>query len=126
MEWIVTKHIKSTDGLTEKTWCELFLEFPVSDGEWNKKTRRPVIELFFYDYKHKSGWWVDILRTKWYNRDPHKRCEINFKYFQSHPKKILYTSKKDEYINFTLEYCQGQALNIFQDRLENIIKQINH
>ena len=41
MEWITTKHIQSTDGKTEKIYCELLLKFPTS--EWNKKDKSIAI-----------------------------------------------------------------------------------
>jgi hypothetical protein len=123
MEWITTKHIQSTDGKTEKIYCELLLKFPTS--EWNKKDKSIVLKLFYYDYKVEDGWWIDNDKTKWYTRLPHKHCEIEFTYFQRMPKvKILSSDKRVNYKNFTIEYCKAQAIEILKQRLRYSMLQL--
>ena len=81
MEWITTKQIQSSDGKTENIKCELWLNFEPT--QWNKKTKSPVLEIFFYDKKVEGGWWIDNEKTKWYVHPPQKHCEIKFTYFQN-------------------------------------------
>lgn len=120
MEWITTKHIQSTDGKTEKIYCELRLHFPVS--QWNKNEKSPVIGLYFYDYKKESGWWINP--KTWYNYPPHKSCEIYIQYFQRHPQIKLYSGdKRTPYDKFTIDFCKDEALRIFKERLINILNQ---
>lgn len=121
MDWIITKHIKSTDGKTEKIECEYRINFPPS--RWNDKDNSPVIQLSFYDYKVESGWWLDDEETKWHTHPPHKHCIVNFNYFQRMPQIKLYDGKEAKYEDFTLEYCQKESLKIFIDMLNNVIKQ---
>lgn len=122
--WVITKHIVSTDDKTEKIYCELRLDFPTS--RWNKNEKRPVLNLYYYDYKVESGWWINPV--KWYARDPYKTCRIWTNYFQSQPELGMYASSgKDGRVNykdFTIEYCQMEAIKVFTERLENILKQI--
>jgi hypothetical protein len=123
MEWITTKHIQSTDGKTEKIYCELLLKFPTS--EWNKKDKSIVLKLFYYDYKVDGGWWIDNDKTKWYTYPPHKYCEIDFTYFQRMPKiKINSSDKRVNYNNFTIEYCKAQAIEILKQRLRYSMLQL--
>jgi hypothetical protein len=122
MEWITTKHIQSTDGKTEKIYCELRLNFPTS--QWNKNEKSPVIHLFYYDYKVEGGWWIDKAKTKWYTHPPHKHCEIRFNYFQRMPEVKIFSSEKGTHYNdFTIDFCKEQALKIFTERLNEVLSQ---
>jgi hypothetical protein len=122
MEWITTKQIQSTDGKTEKIYCELMLDFPTS--VWNKNEKSPVIQLFYYNYKVDGGWWLDKNETEWYTHPPHKFCEIQFNYFQRMPKITLYSrEEKTPYSEFTLDFCKKEALKIFTERLSKVLNQ---
>lgn len=123
MEWVTTKHIQSTDGKTEKIYCELLLKFPTS--QWNKKEKSTVIKLFYYDYKIYGCLWIDKCKTKSYTYPPHKYCEIEFNYFQRMPKiKIISSDKRVNYKNFTIEYCKAQAIEIFKNKLHYSLLQL--
>ena len=122
MDWITTKHIQSTDGKTEKIYCELRLNFPTS--QWNKNEKSHVIQLFYYDYKVEGGWWIDNEKTKWYVQPPQKHCEIKFTYFQRQPTEKFYSSeKKIPYNDFTLDFCKKKAIEIFTSKLNDIVLQ---
>ena len=122
MEWITTKQIQSTDGKTEKIHCELWLNFEPT--QWNKKTKSPVLEIYFYDRKVEGGWWIDNAKTKWYVHPPHKQCEIKFTYFQRQPIEKFYSSeKKISYNDFTLDFCKKKAIEIFTSKLNDIVLQ---
>ena len=125
MNWITTRHIQSTDGKTEQISCELKLNVP--PAPWNKKKDRTVLSLYFYDYKIEGGWWIDNDKTKWYVYPPHKFCEIKTNYFQSHPEIKIYSSDRENKINyndFTIDYCKEQSILIFKERLYNILNQL--
>lgn len=122
MEWITTKHTKSTCGKTENIHCELLLNFPVS--HWNEKDKSPVIRIFYHDYKVESGWWLDDKKTKWYAYPPHKRCEIMINYFQRHPTLVLHSRTNEiSYDEFTIDFCKQQAEKIFTERLRDLLNQ---
>ena len=125
MDWVITKQIQSSDGKTEKIHCELTLNFPSSN--WNKKEKSPVIRLCYYDYKIKSGWWIDKLKTQWYTAPPHKRCEIHISYLQRHPDTILHSSNRNKgcpYKEFTIDYCKEYAIKLFTERLTSLLEQL--
>jgi len=125
MEWKTTKHIQSTDGKTEKICCELWVDFP--PGGCNNSNSSPILELFYYDYKVESGWWIDNDKTKWYTHPPHKHCEIRFNYFQRMPKEKIYTGqRRTPYDEFTIDFCKKQAINIFTERLNNVLNQLKN
>ena len=92
MEWITTKQIQSSDGKTENIKCELWLNFEPT--QWNKKTKSPVLEIFFNDKKVEGGWWIDNAKTKWYVHPPQKHCEIKFTYLQRQPTEKFNSSEK--------------------------------
>ena len=122
MEWITTKHIQSTDGKTEKIYCELILEFP--NSRWNKKEKSPVIQLFYYDYKVENSWYIDENKTKLYTQPPHKWCELVFNYFQRMPEIKFYSGdKRTLYNDFTLDFCKREALRLFTERLSSVLNQ---
>lgn len=124
MEWVTTKHIQSTDGKTEKIFCELILKFPPS--QYKKKEHSPVLQIFCYDYKVEGGWWIDNEKTKWYTQPPHKYCEIKFYYFQRMPNEKIYSGeKRTPYKDFTIEFCKEQAVKIFTERLTDLLNQCN-
>jgi hypothetical protein len=122
MEWITTKQIQSSDCKTENIRCELWLDFEASDN--NKKTKTPVLEIFFHDRKVEDGWFIDKAKTQWYVHPPQKYCEIRFNYFQRHPLVKFYSSdKRTPYKDFTLEFCKKKAIEIFTSKLNDIIIQ---
>ena len=122
MEWITTKHIQSTDGKTEKIYCELRLNFPIS--RWNKNEKSPVVQIYYYDYKIESGWWIDEAKKKWYTYPPHKRCEIRINYFQRHPNIDLHSGdKRVPYDKFTIDFCKEEAIKLFTSRLADLLNQ---
>lgn len=121
MRWVTNKHILSTDGKTEKICCELFLNFKPS--RWNKNTESPVLRLFYYDYKIIDGWWIDD--KKFYTPSPQKRCEIQFNYFQRMPNIEFLSGEKRRipYKDFSLEFCQREAVRILKENLNDLISQ---
>ena len=115
MEWKITKHIISSDNKVEKIYCELLLNFKQSIH--NSNDQSPVIHLYFYDSK------VDYL---WYEcvQPPRKECEITFNYFNRMPKVKLHSGEtRIPYDNFTLEMCQNKAVEIFTNKLKDILVQ---
>jgi hypothetical protein len=121
--WKVIKHTESTDGKSEKWHLELFLKFDTHC--WNSNVERPVIKLYYHDYKVESGYWLDREQTNWYTRHPHKSCKIQFQYFQSHPEVTLYSIRERGYDGFDLDYCKDKAMEIFTDRLTSVLNQCN-
>jgi hypothetical protein len=122
MEWIVTKQIQSSDGKTEIIKCELWLDFEPT--QWNKKTKSPVLEIYFYNRKVEDGWWIDKAKTNWYTSPPQKHCEIKFTYFQRQPIEKFYSGgKRTSYNDFTLDFCKKKAIEIFTSKLNNIVLQ---
>jgi len=115
MEWVITKHIISSDNKVEKIYCELLLNFKTSTNNSNEKS--PVIQIYYYDYKVDYFWGE-------YIQKPRKSCEITFNYFNRMPKVKLY-SREDilPYNDFTLEMCKDKALEIFLKKLKEVIDQ---
>ncbi len=122
MEWVTTKRIQSSDGETENIKCELWLNFEPT--LFNKKTKSPVLEIYFHDRKVEGGWWIDKEKKTWYVHPPQKYCEIKFTYFQRQTTEKIYSSeKKIKYNDFTLDYCKKKAIEIFKSKLNYIVLQ---
>lgn len=122
MTWKTTYHTKSTDEETEHIRCQLYLNF--EETRWNKSKQRYVVELYFTDFKKPKTWDINPLQT--YTQIPHKRCEITFNYFQNHSQTTLYSGVENYpiYEDFDIEYCKQKAIEIFNNRLKNVILQL--
>ena len=120
MIWKLINNVKSSCEKTEKFHYRLYLSFPIES--WNKEELRPVLDLYFTDYKTNFDHYFGT-------RPKRKICDINFFYFQNHPK-VTFSSggikdgtEMPEYNSFTLEYCKQEAINILERRFFNIINQ---
>ena len=129
MDWRTISHNKSSDGKTENIYCELFLDFSqVGFNSWNQTVERPIIKIHYHDFKHDRPRWINWISSIKGVQHRHKMCEIYTDYFQSHPKTIIYSSpysnSRIKYEDFTLYYCQQQAVKIFKERLHNVLEQL--
>lgn len=117
MIWKLINNVKSSCEKTEKFHYRLYLNFPIES--WNKEELRPVLDLYFTDYKLE-------LKHDYGIRPKMKTCDIKFFYFQNHPKTSFSssTTERPNYNNFTLEYCKQEAVNILERRFFNIINQL--
>jgi hypothetical protein len=121
MVWKLVNNVKSSCGLTEKFHYRLFLEFPIES--WNKEELRPILDLYFTDYKANIHHYFGT-------RPKVKMCDIKYFYFQNHPKVTFRSGginegiKRPKYKYFTLEYCKQEAVNILERRFLNLFNQL--
>ena len=121
MIWKLINNVKSSCEKTEKFHYRLYLNFPIES--WNKEELRPVLDLYFTDYKTNLDHYFGT-------RPKIKMCDIKFFYFQNHPKdtfssgRIKDGTERPNYNNFNLEYCKQEAINILERRFFNIINQL--
>ena len=143
MTWKETYNNESTDGATHHINCELWIDFDPT--RWNKNIASPVLSITWHDYKKEKSWPLChfkvclgypvenckncVVHTQGLNR----RCDINFNYFQRMPKISLfsgykngsnYDPTKDNYDEFTLEYCKAKAIELFKINLQNVSNQL--